>query len=196
MIDWLTAYIFRNFWQSTLKNNDTFDIVISLGVHRVSDVTLEDMGKIDRYQVTTKQKAQITYKLGMYSSPLGFEFHVKNIGKTASLYWDGPLQWRHMAWELHQAIIWTNTWSSVRSCATSKKFFCLYHIQKKWRNFRMTLKVGCNNDRITLKFDRHLGSAAANVPVKLQSDWRSLTPNLAVSRLHEILRCDVLPLSE
>ena len=38
------------------------------------------------------------------------------------------------------------------------------------------------------KFDRHLGSAAAEVHVKLQSDWRSLNPNLAASRLHEILR--------
>ena len=77
--DWLTTYIFRNFWQSTLKSNDKFELVISLGVHRVSDVTLEDMGKIDRYQVTTKQKAQITYIiLRMYSISLGFEFHVKN----------------------------------------------------------------------------------------------------------------------
>ena len=33
---------------------------------------------------------------------------------------------------------------------------------------------------------RHLGSAAADVPVKFQSDWKSLNPNLAASRLHEI----------
>ena len=39
------------------------------------------------------------------------------------------------------------------------------------------------NDRIALKFDRHLGSAAAEVPVKFQSDWKSLYPNLAASRL-------------
>ena len=30
--------------------------------------------------------------------------------------------------------------------------------------------------------------AAAEVPAKFQSDWKSLNPNLAASRLHEILR--------
>ena len=29
---------------------------------------------------------------------------------------------------------------------------------------------------------------AAEVPVKFQSDWKSLNPNLVASRLHEILR--------
>ena len=45
-------------------------------------------------------------------------------------------------------------------------------------------------DRIALKFDRRLGSAAPDVPVKFQSDWESesLNPNLATSRLHEILQ--------
>ena len=38
------------------------------------------------------------------------------------------------------------------------------------------------NDGIALKFDRHLGSAAAEVPVKLSRDWKSLNPNLAASR--------------
>ena len=44
------------------------------------------------------------------------------------------------------------------------------------------------NDRIALKFDRHLGSDAVEVAVKFQSDWKSLNQNLAASRLHEILR--------
>ena len=39
-----------------------------------------------------------------------------------------------------------------------------------------------------MKFDRHLGSTAAEVPVKLPSDCKSLNPNLADSRLHKILR--------
>ena len=52
------------------------------------------------------------------------------------------------------------------------------------------------NDSIALKFDRHLSSAAADVPVKYQSDWKSLNPNLSVSSLREILRWDVRPLSE
>ena len=49
-------------------------------------------------------------------------------------------------------------------------------------------EIGCYNDRIALTFGGHLGSAAAYVPVKFQNDWKSLNPNIAISRLHEILR--------
>ena len=49
-------------------------------------------------------------------------------------------------------------------------------------------EIGCYNDRNTLKFDRHLGSAAVEEPVKSESDWEILNPNLAASRLHEILQ--------
>ena len=48
-------------------------------------------------------------------------------------------------------------------------------------------EIGYYNDRIALKFDRHLGSGAAEVPVKFQSDGTSLNPNLAASRIREIL---------
>ena len=43
--------------------------------------------------------------------------------------------------------------------------------------------IGDCNDRIALKYDRHLSSAAAEVPVKFQNEWKSLNPNLAASRL-------------
>ena len=43
-------------------------------------------------------------------------------------------------------------------------------------------EIECYNDRFALKFDRHLGSVAAEVPVKFQSNWKSLNPNLATSR--------------
>ena len=49
-------------------------------------------------------------------------------------------------------------------------------------------EIGCYNGRIALKFDRYLGSGAAEVPVKFQSDWESPNLNLAIVRLHEILR--------
>ena len=39
-----------------------------------------------------------------------------------------------------------------------------------------------------MKFDRHLGSSAADVPVKFQSDWLSPNLNLVASRLHKILQ--------
>ena len=53
-------------------------------------------------------------------------------------------------------------------------------------------EIGSLNYRIALKFDRHFGSNAAEVPVKFQSDWAILNTNLAASRFHEILQQDVL----
>ena len=41
---------------------------------------------------------------------------------------------------------------------------------------------------IALKFDRQLGSSAAEMPVKFQSDKIIMTSNPAVSRFHEICR--------
>ena len=48
--------------------------------------------------------------------------------------------------------------------------------------------IGCYSDRIALKFDRYLGSAAAEMLVKFQSDWKILNPNLAAPRFRKILR--------
>ena len=42
------------------------------------------------------------------------------------------------------------------------------------------------NCRIALTFDRHIGSNAAEVPVKFQSDRTILNTNLAATRFHEI----------
>ena len=47
-------------------------------------------------------------------------------------------------------------------------------------------QIGCYNDRIALKFDRHLGGATAEVPVKFQSNWESLN---RMSRLEHFTRC-------
>ena len=49
-------------------------------------------------------------------------------------------------------------------------------------------EIGSLNYRIALKFDRHFGSTAADVPVKFQSDRSILNTNLVASRLCEILR--------
>ena len=48
--------------------------------------------------------------------------------------------------------------------------------------------IGCNNARIVMKCVRLLDGAAADVPVKFQSDRKSLNPHLATSSLHEIVR--------
>ena len=42
-----------------------------------------------------------------------------------------------------------------------------------------------------MKFDRHIGSTAAKVPVKFHSDRTILNTNLVASRLYEILRKEV-----
>ena len=52
-------------------------------------------------------------------------------------------------------------------------------------------EICIKNCSIALKFDRHFGSIAADVPVKFQSDTTILSTNLVASRLHEILRKDV-----
>ena len=49
-------------------------------------------------------------------------------------------------------------------------------------------EIGFLNYRIALKFDRLIGSTAAGVPVKFQSDRAILVTNLAASRLYEILQ--------
>ena len=55
----------------------------------------------------------------------------------------------------------------------------------------MGLEYYPNKDLIALKFDRHFGSTAAEVPVKFQSDSTVLNTNLAASGLCEILRKDI-----
>ena len=47
-------------------------------------------------------------------------------------------------------------------------------------------EIRVSTSLIALKFVRHLGSSAAEMPVKFQSDTRIITSNLAASRLHEI----------
>ena len=59
-----------------------------------------------------------------------------------------------------------------------------YYRQISWS---LEAANGCYNDRIALMFNRYIGSVAAEGPVKFLSDWKSLNPNLAAMRLHEIL---------
>ena len=64
----------------------------------------------------------------------------------------------------------------------------------KRRLFVRTRKVSKPRDwyfKLSYRFDRHIGSTAAEVPVKFQSDRTILNTNLVASRLYEILRKDV-----
>ena len=49
-------------------------------------------------------------------------------------------------------------------------------------------EIGSLNYHIALEFDRHVGSTAAEVPVKFQGDRTILNTNLAASRIYEILQ--------
>ena len=62
---------------------------------------------------------------------------------------------------------------------------------KPWRH-----EIQVKTLPIALKFDRHLGSNAAELPVKFQSDTIIITSNLAASRLPEIWCLDVHTLSD
>ena len=42
-------------------------------------------------------------------------------------------------------------------------------------------EIGCYNDHVALKSDKHLDSTAAEVPVKSEKDWKSLNMNLTAS---------------
>ena len=53
-------------------------------------------------------------------------------------------------------------------------------------------ELGC----IAIRFERPFGSNAAEVSVKIQSDFKILNPDIVATRLREILRQDALPLSE
>ena len=56
--------------------------------------------------------------------------------------------------------------------------------------------IGNLNYGIALKFNRHISSTAAEVPVKFQSNRTILNTNLTASRLCEIWRWDVLSVIE
>ena len=43
-------------------------------------------------------------------------------------------------------------------------------------------EIGCLRYRIALKFDRHIGSSAANVPVKFQGDLTILNKSKGISK--------------
>ena len=44
------------------------------------------------------------------------------------------------------------------------------------------------NDHIAPSYDRHSASSITEGPVKFQSDWKSLNPNLAAPKHNEILQ--------
>ena len=41
-------------------------------------------------------------------------------------------------------------------------------------------EIGCYNNRFALRFDRHIGSDAAEMPVKFQIDWMGINPSIYI----------------
>ena len=80
----------------------------------------------------------------------------------------------------------------------------LYSLSRWTSNWKISksieaMRFGYRLFPIALKFDRILGSSAAEMPVNLQNFQNGTvnkTPNITASRLHEILRYDACPLSE
>ena len=66
----------------------------------------------------------------------------------------------------------------------------LYSLSGKtsYRQIAWSLEATRLDDAMIVSLWNLTGTAAAEVPAKFQSDWKSLNPNLAASRLHEILR--------
>ena len=57
-----------------------------------------------------------------------------------------------------------------------------------YRKISRSRKIRIYTFSVALQFDRHLGSSAAEMPVKLQSDTVIIAINLAAPRLNEIWR--------
>ena len=69
------------------------------------------------------------------------------------------------------------------------------HVHGSFHNFYFWIgsrEISCLYYCIALKFDRHIGSNAAEVPATFQIDRTTLNTNLVAFSLHEILRYDVI----
>ena len=98
-----------------------------------------------------------------------------------------------MDFELVDLINWKRSWETTYSTREHQShpnqiyiYRGLYSLsgQTPYRMNRMNSRIdeiGCYNGRIAQKFDRHFGSAAAEEPVKFQSDWKNINPNPTAS---------------
>ena len=94
----------------------------------------------------------------------------------------------HLSVPMKSSVLLLNLWFD-----TCREHFCLLLSGKTsyWlaRSHEVrSREIGCYNDCLAIKYDTHFDSTVADVPVKFQSDWKSLNPNLTASRLRESLR--------
>ena len=136
---------------------------------------------------TDQRKHECSTSLAFVNSPVTGEFPAQRASNAKMFPFDGGILrffWVCLAWK---GILATSQGLYSLSGKTS------YH-QISW-SLEAAIFVCCN-DGIALKFDRHLGSSNAGVPIKFQSGSKSLNPNLAATRLNEILRQDICALNE
>ena len=136
-------------------------------------------------------------------------------GKTTYSYWEaprGPYQYKDAVLHVREILLWTlDNHKSVlpsvlrQSYLHSGKSYTGKAESSYWNVLQGAISIYDNTSYCKIlkmqdlcldlydhsqKFDRHLSSGAAEVPV--QSDAIIQTTNLMASRLHEILRYDVL----
>ena len=74
-------------------------------------------------------------------------------------------------------------WAAIQSLYSLRTDFLPQNLLKS-----RSRKIWVYTFPIALKFDRRLGSSAAEMPDNLQSDTIIITSNLVASKLHEIWR--------
>ena len=170
--------------------------IISLTIAYSTDYSGADQRKHQR-------SASPAFVRGIHRGPAQMASNVENVS----------IRWRHhdsshyeLTRDTHNSPLRVSYGASFRSSFLENMLWYIettsYNIVwlmlEYWPDFALTIPpnlaksrnrdIGCYNCRTALKLDRHLGSAATEGPVKFQSDWKSLNPNLATSRLYVILQ--------
>ena len=116
-----------------------------------------------------------------------FEAVILNIANITTLYWGGKefenTSYKYVSLFYYTTIIHNYDNHDKQGLFTTRTDILpqdLVKIQSREIEFYI--------DCIALKYDTSLGNAAAETPVKFQNDCKKSEPNLAASRLREILR--------
>ena len=154
------------------------DVIMSAMASQITSLTIVYWSVYSRCRSKKTSKLCVT-GLCEGNSPVTGEFPTQKASNAENI----SIWWRHHEvrgnYVGRQCIHWY--WWPGHLC--TKRTDVLPHNIVKSRS----CEIVCYNYRNPLKFDRHFG-AAAEVPVEFQSDWKNIKPNLAASRLQEILR--------
>ena len=101
-----------------------------------------------------------------------------------------PIPWKDGLYieTWHRITLWLPRPSSIRKSGAKLGLYSLSG-RASYRKISRSLKAASLIVMIIVSlwnFDKHLLRAAAEMPVKFQSDWKCITPNLVASRFHDI----------